>query len=53
MALRRSSSGRYPRNDEDLDEEEVENNGYVQVFCEATRFRKLQYDFGMARPWEY
>lgn len=32
MALRRSSSGRYPRNDEDLDEEEVENNGYVQVF---------------------
>ena len=32
MALRRSSAVRVPRNDDDLDEEEVENNGYVQVF---------------------
>ncbi len=32
MALRRSSSGRMHRNNEDIDEEEAENNGYIQVF---------------------
>ncbi len=32
MAQRRSSSGRMPRNNPDIEEEEAENNGYVQVF---------------------